>query len=82
MFQILEAAPEVTKENISLIFTRHDGSVTFAQNFTFGNNSVKWTISNVTLETEGNYTLETSNRVGSSTGNIYLDVKSKYLCIY
>jgi len=78
-FQILEAAPEVSKGNTSLIFTRYDDrNTTSALNFSFGIDYVNWTIPMVTLETEGNYTLKTRNYVGSSTGDVYLDVKSKY----
>ncbi len=75
MFKILEAAPEVIEENTFFNFTRYDdyqSEVTF----TFGTDSVNRSISNVGLEDEGNYTLETSNLVGSSSGTIHLDVKS------
>ena len=81
VFNIQRASPEVLLDNIRWTFTNTSGSTVDITNVTTSgrhmltSDSLQLTITNISMEDEGNYTLTASNPAGVNSGTIVLSVE-------
>ena len=84
VFEILEAIPPVSTENITWYFTGISGRTILScsnhsERYSFSSNCLTLTISNVTASDGGLYEVFASTRAGNGSGKIILKVSGGYM---
>ena len=84
VFEILEAIPPVSTENITWYFTGISGRTILScsnhsERYNFSSNCLTLTISNVTASDGGLYEVFASTRAGNGSGKIILKVSGGYM---
>ena len=76
-FSITGDEPRIAPEDIKWFFMSKE--IVASTKFMISNNKLTLTITNLTLDDEGNYTINATNIIGTGTSSLFLDVEGMML---